>query len=108
VTRFRNATDMSALKLLILKTVDWNVPDENWNPLKFEKDKLIAQLDAFLAYQKRVDELRAANDFLGVTQEPIPECFSIPTQLQIAMSRAFYQAASSSYSLPFANSSPHF
>lgn len=106
-TKFRNAQDTVALKLLLAKVVDWNVPDADWNPLKFEKDKLIGQLDALIAYQKKADELRAQGKYVEVTQEVMPECFSIPTPLQIAMSSAFYTACGVSYRVPFENSSPH-
>ena len=100
-TRFRNSADMPALKLLINKVVDWSVPSENWEPLKFEKDKLLAQIDAFIAYQDKIDALREQKKYAEITREPMPECFAIPNQIQIAMSTAFYTAAGASYKCPF-------
>lgn len=74
--------DLLALKLLINKTVDWHLPDENWNDLPFEKDKLLQQIDDFV-------------------NDPTKECFAIPTSLQIQLAKAYYQAAGASYKVDF-------
>ena len=87
-SKFRNASnDMMALRMLIEKTVDWNIPDENWNLLPFEKDKLLAQVDAFM-------------------KDSTVECFAIPTSLQVALGKAYYVAIGESYKLPFENVLP--
>lgn len=102
-TRFRNSSDPDSLRLLINKTVDWNVPDAEWNPLPFDKEKLLGQLNAFSAYQERVEKLRSEGRYSDVPKETMPDCFALPTSLQMAMSNAFYTALSTSYSLPFEN-----
>jgi hypothetical protein len=80
--KFRVSDDITALKSLIKKTLDWHIPDENFKDLPFEKDKLLAQLEAF-------------------EKDPRAECFSIPTPLQMELARAFYKACGVSYLTPF-------
>lgn len=103
-TKYRNASDVDALRFLVSKVVDWSVPDSEWNLLPFDKEKLIAQLDAFSAYNKKVEQWRTEGKYLEITKEPMPECFAIPTQLQVALSNAFYTAISKSFALPFGKS----
>lgn len=100
-TKYRNASDIDSLRFLVSKVVDWSLPDSDWKPLPFDKEKLTAQLDAFSAYNKKVEQWRVEKEYVKITQEPMPECFSIPTQLQIALSNAFYEALGASYKVPF-------
>ena len=81
--KFRNAAnDMMALRMLIEKTVDWNIPDAKWEILPFEKDKLVAQIDAFV-------------------KDSTSDCFAIPTALQVALGKAYYTAIGESYKVDF-------
>jgi hypothetical protein len=105
-TRYRNASDADSLKFLIGKVLDWCIPDSEWNPLPFDKQKLIAELDAFSAYIQKTEQLRKEGKYTEVTQEVMPECFAIPTQLQVALNNAFYAALGASYKLSFLTASP--
>lgn len=42
---------LHGLRMVIEKTLDWHIPNLQWNPIPFEKDKLLAQLDAYTARQ---------------------------------------------------------
>lgn len=86
--KFRNTqNDILALRMLIEKVVDWHIPDANWNDLPFEKEKLLKQIDEFVADLSK-------------------ECFSIPTALQVTLARSFYDAIGASYRVPFAELCP--
>ena len=139
--KFRNvANDTVALKMVIEHTVDWNIPDSDWNPLPFDKEKLLAQLNAFAAGQVDEDtkallsisqqlaalkvehpELEDAIATVGglavqakqitvrtraILPEASSECFSIPTPLQVELSKAYYTAMGLSDKIPFGSLLP--
>ena len=80
---FRNAaSDMVALRMVVEKAMDWNIPNAKWEPIPFEKEKLLAQIDA------RV-------------KDSTSECFAIPTSLQVALGKAYYVAIGESYKVDF-------
>ncbi len=41
--------DILSLRMVLERVLTWHVPDADWNDLPFEKDKLLAQLDALRA-----------------------------------------------------------
>jgi hypothetical protein len=100
-TKFFNASDTDSLRFMIGKIVDWCIPDSDWNPIKFDKEKLLAQLDAYKAYQDKIARLREEKKYTEISKEPIPECFAFPTALHLPLSSALSEAISKSYAIPF-------
>jgi len=136
---YQRSDNLVALRLIVERALDWRIPDLNWNPIPFDKPKLLEQIDGAIRQQlengqvslettaryatyQALDKLAQENAevkealapiVLLVTQAtslvnlakdvllPADKMFVIPTQLQVALTTAVYEAIGASYSIPF-------
>lgn len=83
----RTRDDLAALAIVLGKAKDWNVPDSDWNPLPFDREKLLAAVTAF-------------------QEEKADTCWAVPAQLQLPLVDSYYKAYSAACSLPLDHNSP--
>jgi len=77
----KTINNLDALRMVVEKALDWYLPNDKWEPWPFDKEKILAQIDA---YQR------------GESDDICP----YPIQLERHLVEAYYRAIRAARDLP--------